>query len=81
MTDDMVEIARTTFVPMIKSAGADRVEMVQTGDLSMSVVTHWPSAETASQAQAKITEIRAKATNELPMTMDSVQGGEVFAQG
>ena len=81
MNDDMIAAARGTFVPMIMEVGADRVEMVRTGDLTMSVITHYPSAEVAQAAQAKIAAIRAKATEELPMSMDSVQGGEVFANG
>lgn len=79
MNDEMISAARDTFVPLIKGVGADRVEMVRTGDLTMTVITHYPSETVAKAAAEKIAEIRAKATSEMPMKMDSAQSGEVFA--
>ncbi len=77
MTDEMIATANEKFVPMIISVGASGVQMVRTGDLSMSVVTQY--ADTATAAQQKITDIRAQAAGDFPMTMDSAHGGEVIA--
>jgi len=71
--------AREKFVPLIMSVGATKVQMVRTGDLTFRVVTEYADAATAGTAQERIAEIRAKATNELPMTMSSSHSGEVFA--
>ncbi len=79
ITDEMMAMANERFVPMIMSAGASGVQMVRTGDLSMSVITQYADAETATLAQQKIADIRAQAAGEFPMTMDSTHDGEVFA--
>jgi hypothetical protein len=75
----MEALAREKFVPMIMAVGADRVRMVRTGDHSFCVVTEYPDAATAQAAQARIAEIRAEATDEMPMTMASVEAGDIFA--
>ena len=80
-TDELEAIARDKFVPLILSVGATGVQMVRTGDHSFSVVTHYADEAAAMAAQEKITAIRATATEELPMSMDSASGGEVFASG
>jgi len=79
--DEMEAMARDKFVPMIMSSGANRVQMVRTGDLSLSVVTEYADAATAEKAQAKIAEIRSQAASDLPMTMASASAGAVFANG
>lgn len=79
-TDELEAIARDKFLPLILSAGALRVQMVRTGDLGFSVVTEYDTEADASAAQAKIAEIRAKATEELPMSMTTVSAGAVFAK-
>ena len=80
-TDELEAIARDKFVPLILSVGATGVQMVRTGDHSFSVVTHYADEAAAMAAQEKITQIRATATQELPMTMDTATGGAVFASG
>jgi hypothetical protein len=79
--DEMEAMARDKFVPLIMSVGASRVQMIRTGDLTFSVVTEYADAAAAEAAQAKIAEIRAQATQELPMTMASSSAGVVFAHG
>lgn len=79
--DDLEAIARDKFVPLIMSVGASRVQMIRTGKLSFSVVTEYADEAKANAAQAKITEIRAQAAKELPMSMSSVVAGGVFAKG
>ena len=80
-TDDMEALARDKFVPLIMSCGASRVQMIQTGDLTFSVVTEYSDAAAAETAQARIAEIRGQAAEELPMSMDAASGGRVFANG
>jgi hypothetical protein len=79
--DELEAVARDKFVPLIMGAGASRVQMIRTGDLSFSVVTEYVDEAAANVAQAKITEIRSQAADELPMTMSSAAGGGVFANG
>jgi hypothetical protein len=55
--------------------------MIRTGELSFSVVTEYADEATANAAQSKIAEIRAKAAEELPMSMSSAAAGGVFATG
>jgi hypothetical protein len=78
-TDALEAVARDRFLPLIMTAGASGVRMIRTGDLSFSVVTEYDSEANAASAQAKIADIRAKATEELPMTMTGVSAGAVFA--
>tara|TARA_R110002124_G_scaffold65212_4_gene178530 strand:- start:5721 stop:6005 length:285 start_codon:yes stop_codon:yes gene_type:complete len=80
-TDEMEAIARDTFVPLILSVGAQRVQMIRTGDLTFSVVTEYADEAAAQAAQDRIAEIRAKAANELPMSMTETSTGDVFASG
>ncbi len=80
-TDEMEDIARNKFVPMIMGVGASRVQMIRTGDLTFCVVTEYADEATASAAQDRITAIRGQATEELPMQMDSSHSGAVFASG
>ncbi len=80
-TDEMEALAREKFVPLIMGVGADRVQMIRTGDLTFTVVTEYADAAAAEAAQARITEIRSQASDELPMTMGSATAGVVFASG
>ena len=77
--DGLEAIARDKFVPLIMSVGAARVQMIRTGDLTFSVVTEYADEAAAMAAQERITEIRAQAADELPMSMDSTAAGGVFA--
>jgi len=77
----MQATARDTFLPLILSVGASRVQMVRTGDLSFCVVTEYPDAATADSAQTRIAEIRSQAATDLPMSMASSHAGEVFVAG
>ena len=79
--DGLEAIARDKFVPLIMSVGAARVQMIRTGDLTFSVVTEYADEAAAMAAQERITEIRAQAADELPMSMDSTAAGVVFASG
>jgi exoribonuclease II len=79
--DELEAIARDKFVPLIKSVGASRVQMIRTGDLTFSVVTEYSDEATANAAKAKIAEIRQQAAQALPMTMSSASAGAVFASG
>jgi len=74
----MVASARDKYIPLIMSLGANKVQMIRTGDLSFSVVTEYSDAQTAETAQAKVAEIRAQAAEELPMKMASSHAGDVF---
>ena len=80
-SEELEAIARDKFVPLIKSVGASRVQMIRTGELTFSVVTEYSDEASANAAQAKIAEIREQAAQELPMTMSSSSAGAVFAQG
>ncbi len=80
-SDDLEEIARTTFVPMIMGVGASGVQMIRTGEYSFTVVTQYKTEEAATAAQEKIAQIRGKAAHELPIEMDSASMGKIFASG
>ena len=80
-TDEMEALARDKFVPLVMACGAASVQMVRTGDLTFSVVTSYSDAASCAAAQAKIADVRAQAKTELPMSMDSVSEGAVFAHG
>ena len=79
--DEMENIARDKFMPLVMSVGATKVQSIRTGDLSFCVVTEYSDAKTAETAQARIAEIRSQAANDLPMTMTSSHAGAVFAHG
>ena len=74
-------IAAEKFVPMIMSVGASSVQMLRTGNLSMSVITQYADEASAMSAQQKIADIRAQAASEFPMKMDAAHGGSEFASG
>ena len=76
---ELVSLAQDKFVPLILSCGAQRVQMIRTGDVSFSVVTEYVDEAAALAAQERITAIRAQAADELPMTLESANGGGVFA--
>ncbi len=78
MTDEMTALANEKFVPLIMATGASGVQMVRTGNLGLSDVTHYADAAAAETAQARIAEIRSQAASDFPMTMDSAHGGEVI---
>lgn len=80
-TDEMEDLARNKFVPLVMAVGAQSVHMIRTGDLSFSVVTSYADAEACAAAQAKIDDIRSQAKAELPMSLQGVSAGAVFAQG
>jgi len=80
MNDEMIQTAQDKFVPMIMSVGASGVQMVRTGDLSMMVVTQFSDEATGVKAQEKIADIRSKAAQQFPMTMDSSHAGSVMAE-
>lgn len=79
--DGLEAIAREKFVPLIMAVGAERVQMVRTGELSFTVVTEYADETAAQAAQTRIAEIRAQAADELPMTMAGSADGGVFASG
>ena len=79
--ESLEAIARDSFVPLIMSVGASRVQMIRTSDLTFTVVTEYSDEAAANAAQDKIAEIRAKAATDLPMSMDSATSGVVFANG
>lgn len=80
-TDEMEDLARTKYVPMVMALGASSVHMVRTGELSFMVVTSYADEATADAAQARIDQIRSEAADELPMTLTSVVRGNTFASG
>ena len=80
MSDEMIQTAQDKFVPMIMLVGASGVQMVRTGDLSMMVVTQYSDEATGVKAQEKIADIRSKAAQQFPMTMDSSHAGSVMAE-
>ena len=80
-TDEMEALARDKYVPMIKGLGAESVDMVRTGDLSLLIVATYTNAAAADAAQARVDEIRDQATKELPMKMTSGHRGATFASG
>lgn len=79
-TNEIETTAREKFIPMILSVGAVSVQMVRTGDRTFSVLTEYADAKSAEDAHTKIAEIRSQATQELPMTLASASGGEIFAK-
>lgn len=81
MSEELNKIAQDKFVPLVKSAGAKSVDMVQTGDNSMMVVTYYSSEEEGLAAQKRISEIRSQASIELPMKMESAHAGNVLVRG
>ena len=79
INDEMMTIAQEQFVPMIMSVGAIGVQMVRTGDLTMMVITQFTDEAAGLNAQKKITDIRSKAAQQFPMSMDSSHAGSVIA--
>lgn len=80
-TDDMEDLARNKYVPMVMQLGASSIHMIRTGDRSFTVVTHYPDEASAQAAQDKIAAIRQEASEEMPMSMADVRAGAVFASG
>ena len=80
-SDDLEQVARSKFVPLIMGVGAKGVQMIRTGEYSFVVVTHYPDEATAISAQEKIAQIRATAADELPISMENAAAGGVFASG
>lgn len=80
-TDEMENLAREKYVPMIMAVGASSVQMFRTGENSFTVVTSYADEATATSAQEKIAAIRSGAAEELPMSMQDMSGGAVFAAG
>ena len=80
-SDEMEDTARQKYIPMVKSLGADSIDMVRCGNLKFIVVTKYPDEATAKNAQARVAEIRAQAAEELPTKMTGVEEGEAFASG
>ena len=78
-SDEMENLAREKFVPLVMSMDASSVKMVQTGELSFAVITTYDSEETATAAQQRIAEIRAQAATEMSMKIESSMRGGVFA--
>ena len=74
-------MAAEKFVPMIMGVGASSGQMVRRGDLSVCVITQYADEATALSAQQKIADIRAQASSQFPMKMDSAHAGFVFAAG
>lgn len=60
VTDEMMEQARQKFMPLILATGADNVQLVCTGDSSVSVVTHFPDEERGKAAMDKIGAVRMR---------------------
>jgi Asp/Glu/hydantoin racemase len=79
MSDDMIKDVAGKFIPLIMGVGASAVQMVRTDAQTVSVITHYADAATASAAQDQIAKIRAKAASDFPMTMLSTSAGDVFA--
>lgn len=79
-TAEMEAMAQDKYVPLVMSVGAKSVQMVRTGDLSLSVITSYADAATSEAVQAKTAEIRGQAAQDLPMKMVSSASGVVFGQ-
>ena len=78
-TDELEAIATDKYLPMLMSVGAERVQMLRTGERSFAVVTDYKDEATAEAAQEKIADIREQAKQEIPMKMLSTTMGAVFA--
>ena len=48
--DEMEAVARDTFHPLVMAMGASGVQFVRTGDLAMSVVTHYVDEAATTEA-------------------------------
>jgi hypothetical protein len=60
-TDELEAIARDKYVTMLMSVGAERVQMLRTGERSFAVITDYTDQATAEAAQEKIANIRERA--------------------
>lgn len=78
MSDDLIKKATDDILPLIIAQGATAVQMVQTGALSSTVVTHYPDAATAQAAQAHVAKLREDVARDFSMTLDSAHSGEVI---
>ena len=78
-TDEMEALARDKYVPMLMSVGAQRVQMVRTGERSFAVITEYADQASADGAQQKINAIREQAKQDIPMKLLSSTTGVVFA--
>ena len=70
-TDEMMEEARQKVMPLILATGADSVQLVCTGDSSVSVVTDFPDEELGKAAMDKIGAVREQAAEHFAMTLNS----------
>ena len=77
-TDEMEAIAKDKFGPMIMAVGANSVDIIRTGDKTMSVVTKYKDEATGTAALSKIAEIRGQAASTLPVRMVSDVKGSAF---
>ena len=72
-------IAKDKFGPLIMSCGATSVDFIQTGEMTMSVITKYKDEATGTAAMEKIAEIRGQAATTLPVKMVSDVKGLAFA--
>ena len=78
MNDEMEALAKDKFGPLIISCGATSVDFIQTGEMTMSVMTKYADEPTATAAMAKIAEIRGQAASTMPVRMVSDVKGSAF---
>ena len=64
ISDEMISTANEKCIPLIMRVGANGVQMVLTGELSLCVETLYPDAAAAQTAQAKIAEISERLFND-----------------
>ena len=76
---EMEAIAKDKFGPLIMSCGATSVDFIQTGEMTMSVITKYKDEATGTAAMEKIAEIRGQAATTLPVKMVSDVKGLAFA--
>ena len=80
ISDEMISTANEKCIPLIMRVGANGVQMVRTGELSLCVETLFPDASAAQTAQAKIAEIREQLAKDFSMIMVSAHGGAVIGR-
>ena len=78
ITDEVIELAKTKYMPQIKEMGAIDYVVVQTGPDSTVVISTYADKAAADAAAAKAAALRAESQEETGGDVPTVLEGEVI---
>lgn len=79
INEEMYEVLKVHFLPMIQSFGATHCFDVQTSDKTFTLVTIYPDEAAFSAATKKIAELRSEASSTFGATLVKAEAGPVIA--